>query len=177
MSEEAFSNEPIAARSIPRASSVQFSPLDPAHAAQLMTEHGLALALATAAAVAGHVFGVAFLPALPLALILTAALGLAAMILVLDRLVAKYRGYSLRERDLLYRSGVIWRRVTAVPFNRIQHVETRRGPVERFYRLSSVQVFTAGAGKADITVPGLPADEAERLHAHLLERAGGGDDG
>lgn len=42
-----------------------------------------------------------------------------------------YRAYrfSLREHDLLVQSGVLYRRWSSVPLSRIQHVDTRQGPV------------------------------------------------
>jgi uncharacterized protein len=90
---------------------------------------------------------------------------------------ARYRGWSfrLRERDLSVRHGVLWRTRSVIPFSRIQHVDTRHGPIERWLGLSSVIVFTAGVRGADVTIPGLAHDEAEALREHLA-RLGGGED-
>ncbi len=44
---------------------------------------------------------------------------------------------------------------TSVPYVRVQHVDTTRGPVERAIGLASVVVYTAGTRGADITIPGL----------------------
>ena len=48
------------------------------------------------------------------------------------------RGYVVRDKDLLFRKGVIWRSVTAVPFNRIQHVETSHSPLDRKFGLATL---------------------------------------
>lgn len=83
--------------------------------------------------------------------------------------------YMVRERDLLVTSGVLFRRWSSIPRYRIQHVDTRQGPVERMLGLARLQVFTAAGMSADGSIPGLAVDEAERLRDILSQR--GGDDG
>jgi len=82
------------------------------------------------------------------------------------------RGYVLRDKDLLFRKGLLWRSVTAVPFNRVQHVETSNTPFDRRYGLATLQLFTAGGSGADLKIDGLGDDIAERLRATILEKAG-----
>lgn len=87
--------------------------------------------------------------------------------------VFRYRiwGYELRDDSLYLVRGVLTRRDTSVPFVRVQHVDTRRSPVERLAGLASVVVYTAGTRGADITVPGLTPERAERLRERLRELA------
>ena len=87
--------------------------------------------------------------------------------------VVRYRvwGYELREDSLYLVRGVLTRRDTSVPFVRVQHVDTRRSPVERLVGLASVVVYTAGTRGADITVPGLTPEQAEQLREQLRELA------
>lgn len=51
--------------------------------------------------------------------------------LLIRWLDAHSRGWALREHDLVYRYGIIWRRTVIMPFARIQHVESSNGPLER----------------------------------------------
>lgn len=81
-------------------------------------------------------------------------------------------GYALRERDILYRSGVFWHTVTAVPYNRIQHVEKSSTPLDRRFGLAALQLFTAGGAGSDLTIEGLPARTAERMRIFILEKTG-----
>jgi membrane protein YdbS with pleckstrin-like domain len=83
--------------------------------------------------------------------------------------------YQVREQDLLVQSGVIFKRWSSIPNNRIQHVDTRQGPVERILGLSRLLVFTAAGMSADGSIPGLASVEADRLRDLLSRR--GGDDG
>lgn len=82
----------------------------------------------------------------------------------------RYRltGYLVREDDIQYRTGALWRRQTAVPVNRIQHVEITQGPIERMLGLARLVIYTAGGSGSDLAVPGLPADSAERLREQVL---------
>ena len=82
------------------------------------------------------------------------------------------RGYVVRDKDLLFKKGVIWRSVTAVPFNRIQHVETSHSPLDRKFGLATLQLFTAGGTGGDLKIDGLAADIAEQLRVYILKKAG-----
>lgn len=79
-------------------------------------------------------------------------------------------GYCVRAEDLHLRTGALWQRTTSVTLNRIQHLEINQGPLERVLGIARLMVFTAGGSGYDLMLPGLPAQTAERLKAHLLER-------
>lgn len=75
-------------------------------------------------------------------------------------------GYAEREDDLLVRRGVLVKRLSVVPYGRMQYVDVTAGPVDRVFRLSTVQLHTAAAA-TDARIPGLDAAEAERLRDQL----------
>jgi membrane protein YdbS with pleckstrin-like domain len=75
--------------------------------------------------------------------------------------------FEIRETDVRLRHGVLWRRTSVVPHARIQHVDTRHGPLTRAFGLASVVLYTAGHTGASIEIPGLPAAEAESLRERL----------
>ena len=82
------------------------------------------------------------------------------------------RGYVLRDKDILFKKGVIWQSVTAVPFNRIQHVETSSTPLDRKFGLATLQLFTAGGSGGDLKIDGLGSHVAERLRVYILKKVG-----
>jgi uncharacterized protein len=99
--------------------------------------------------------------------------GVAAAALVVAAAAAvflrnRYRSWAYRERadDLLVSRGVLIRRVSVVPYGRMQFVEVTAGPVERWFRLATVQLHTAAAA-SDARIPGLERDEAARLRDRL----------
>jgi len=83
-------------------------------------------------------------------------------------LLARYRawGYQEREDDLLVRRGCLVRRVSVVPYGRMQFVDVTAGPFERSYGLATVRLHTAAAA-TDARIPGLDAAEATRLRDQL----------
>ena len=87
---------------------------------------------------------------------------------------ARY-GYALRDEDLLVARGVIIRTVVAIPTSRIQHVDTRQGPIEQWMGLARLQIHTASGVGGDGVIPGLDLEVAEALRDQLVEVEG--DDG
>jgi len=79
--------------------------------------------------------------------------------------------YEVREDALYLERGVFTRVRTVVPFVRIQHVDSSRGPLERVVGLASTVVYTAGSRGADVTVPGLTPDGADDLRERLKRLA------
>jgi uncharacterized protein len=81
---------------------------------------------------------------------------------------SRYRswGYLERDEDLLVRRGVVIRRLSVVPYGRMQFVEVTAGLVERIFRLSTVKLHTAAA-RSDARIPGLDPAEAARLRDRL----------
>ncbi|OYR47233.1 PH domain-containing protein [Halorubrum sp. Eb13] len=87
--------------------------------------------------------------------------------------VLKYRrwSYEIREDALYLDRGVVTQVRTTVPLVRIQHVDSRRGPVERGVGLASCVVYTAGSRGADVRIPGLTPDGASDLREELKRLA------
>ncbi len=77
----------------------------------------------------------------------------------------RYRAwrFALREEELYLERGVLNRVRTIVPLRRIQHLDVSQDLLEREFSLGKLVVHTAGTRSADVMVPGLRYDEAERL--------------
>ena len=85
------------------------------------------------------------------------------------------RGYAVRDKDILYKAGVFWRSVTAVPYNRVQHAETGNSPMERRFGLARLTVFTAGTASGDLRIEGLDEARGERLRIFVVGKVRGED--
>jgi uncharacterized protein len=81
-------------------------------------------------------------------------------------------GWVLRDKDIVYRTGVLWQTVTAVPFNRIQHAETSSNPLDRWFGTAALKLYTAGGSGGDLRISGLPAGTAERLREKVMTKIG-----
>ncbi len=77
--------------------------------------------------------------------------------------------WAEREDDLVVVRGRLWRRVTVIPYGRMQYVEVQSGPLGRFLGIASVQLHTASPG-TDASIAGVPTAEAARLRDRLTER-------
>jgi hypothetical protein len=89
---------------------------------------------------------------------------------LLQRRVAAW-GFCERADDLLVRRGVMVRRLSLVPYGRMQFVDVSAGPLERAFGLATLRLHTAAAA-SDARVPGLPRAEAERLRDQLSTLGG-----
>lgn len=108
---------------------------------------------AVAAPIAGIAAGIALVAAL------------AAVWWLVDR---RYRAwaYALRDQDLVLRRGVLIRRLTIVPFGRMQFIDIAQGPLDRLWGLAAVQLHTAAAA-TDAKIPMLALDKARSLRDQL----------
>ncbi len=93
--------------------------------------------------------------------------------LLIGILAFKKRQYALRERDIIYSKGLIVNSTTTVPIKRIQHIEEVRSWLSRHFGLATLKIFTAGESGSDLSIQGLPADEAKRIHDYISEKVNG----
>ncbi|HEU5477960.1 MAG TPA: PH domain-containing protein [Gaiellaceae bacterium] len=69
---------------------------------------------------------------------------------------------------MLVRRGVVFARLSVVPYGRMQFIDVTAGPLERSFGLASVRLHTAAAA-TDARIPGLERQEAERVRDRLAE--------
>lgn len=97
------------------------------------------------------------------------ALVLAALAWLLVGRNVRSWAYAERADDLLLRRGILVRRLTVVPYGRMQFVDVTADPVHRLAGLATVQLHTAAAA-TDAVIPGLLPGEAARLRDRLAAR-------
>ncbi|MGH8190137.1 MAG: PH domain-containing protein [Rhodanobacteraceae bacterium] len=74
--------------------------------------------------------------------------------------------YVEREGDLMVQRGLLVRRLSVVPYGRMQFVDVVAGPFERFFGIATLHMHTAAAA-SDAVIPGLDRAEAQRLRDAL----------
>jgi membrane protein YdbS with pleckstrin-like domain len=102
-----------------------------------------------------------------------AGLGIAAAVLLaglvaerfLARRIAAW-GFAERHEDLMVRRGVMIRRLSVIPYGRMQFIDVTAGPLERSVGLATVRMHTAAAA-SDARIPGLEQELAARLRDQL----------
>lgn len=81
--------------------------------------------------------------------------------------------YDIREDEVDLQRGILTTIRTLIPMARIQHVDTRRGPLQRRFGLASVILYTA-AGASEI--PALADDVAATVRHRIAALANVHDD-
>lgn len=71
-------------------------------------------------------------------------------------------GYALRDGLLLFRQGVVWRRLHILPLARLQSIRIDQGPLLRALDLASATAHTV-PGPVIATLPAMARDESVRL--------------
>ena len=120
---------------------------------------------AAVAAVAGTAVGVTLGA---VAAVIAVAVAIAGSLAALWFARNRFRSwvYQERDEDLIVERGVLIRRLSVVPYGRMQFVDVSAGPIDRVFRLATVKLHTAAAA-SDARIPGLERDEAARLRDRL----------
>lgn len=77
-------------------------------------------------------------------------------------------GYAETPDEFIFRRGVLFQRLTIVPYGRMQYVDISRGPIARYFGIAELKLHTAAAA-TDLTINGLPEAETNRLRVKLTE--------
>ncbi|MBP2436386.1 PH domain-containing protein [Microbacterium amylolyticum] len=83
---------------------------------------------------------------------------------------AKALGYMLRGDDIVFRKGILWQRVVAVPYGRMQLIDITHGPMDRAFGIAKLKMVTAAASTG-VEIPGLSQGAAEALRDTLIHVA------
>jgi membrane protein YdbS with pleckstrin-like domain len=167
VADEVFSNRPLDVAALPQLSDDHFVAVHRNYLRVSLIGSAIfaVIVIGVCGAVAALMSSYRHIPLLVMgALLLLTAIGA-----VLKIAEVRNIGYQVREHDLSYRAGVLVKVVQTVPFVRVQHAQVAQGPVERRFGLATLTVNSAGP---DLLIAGLAADDAARLNALVVERAG-----
>ncbi|GAB3736100.1 hypothetical protein GCM10028862_20450 [Luteimonas pelagia] len=94
----------------------------------------------------------------------------------LGRKQYRYTAWRHDRHGLALRKGRFWQKETRVPASRVQHLDVKRGPLQRQRRLATLVVHTAGTSQSSVTVPNMDDGDAARLREALSRQVEHGDD-
>lgn len=84
--------------------------------------------------------------------------------------------YEFTENNLKVEQGIIWKRYSNIPYDRVQNVDIQRGIIARILGFSSVMVQTAGysgqRGMSEGYIPAVSTEEAEKIREFLMKKIG-----
>lgn len=93
--------------------------------------------------------------------------------MITPRLRYRQWRYEIRESEVDLKHGLFTHTRQLVPMARIQHVDTRRGPLQRRFGLSSVIFYTAAGA---IEIPALSVEVASEVRDRIATLANVHDD-
>jgi membrane protein YdbS with pleckstrin-like domain len=82
----------------------------------------------------------------------------------------RFTYWRLDEDGFAVRRGRLWQWETRVPTSRVQHLDLKRGPLERAHGLATLILHTAGTRLSAVSISGLEDADAERLRDHFSRR-------
>lgn len=167
-----FQNLQLDLDQLPRAEQLEFEPMAERYPREVLAQSAISWGIILVLAFTPY-FAVAK-PASVRVWLLLIPLGLAALAIIstlVAQMAVKAKGMALREHDIAYRSGLIWRKTITLAFDRIQHVEISSGPLQRKFGLASLKFYTAGGMHVDMKIDGLTREHAEQLRHSILQRA------
>lgn len=113
-----------------------------------------------------------FLWMIPVALII----GL-IFIEIYARLAYSNWAYEFSDNNLKIERGIIWKRYSNVPYDRVQNVDIQRGIFARMLGFSTVDIQTAGAAyggrgasKSEGHIPGVSVSDAENIRDFVMKK-------
>lgn len=72
--------------------------------------------------------------------------------------------YGIFEDKIELIKGIIVRKKIIIPISRIQNLKIEQGPIQRIYKITSINIITAGGCHV---IPAIPVEEAEIISERL----------
>jgi uncharacterized membrane protein YdbT with pleckstrin-like domain len=98
---------------------------------------------------------------------------------IYSRLAYKNWKYELTSHEIKLERGIIWKRYSAIPYERVQNVDISRGILARIIGFSTLDVQTAGyhySGRSGAIseghIPAVSVEGAEKIREFLMKKIG-----
>jgi len=109
--------------------------------------------------------------------VLFSILGYIVLIIIISEIFARMSYnrwfYEFTDEGLRLERGIIWKRYSNVPYERIQNVDVHRGIIARILGFSSLMIQTAGySGQmhAEGYIPALEMHKAEKIRSFVMNK-------
>jgi uncharacterized protein len=163
-----FTNNEVELNDIPVAENIELIPVHVNLLKVLRLEWLITFIVIAAAAIPLIIY-------VPMSAVTKLLIGISAIIVLagywmVQEVSFKYLAYAIRDKDLIFQKGWIIRTFKVCPINRIQNCSVHQGPLERKFNLATLILYTAGSQGADMKIPGLTDDKANRLRQFILQK-------
>jgi len=161
-----FENRQVDNGDIPNYKSVSFLKLHKNYSKIVLLNSLITLAIGVAVCVVIYIKLTEFSKLYTILLLLLITLVLA----IFPILSHKKKMYAFRQHDVLFKDGLIFKTTHISPFIRLQHVVIKQGWYAKKLGLATLVMYTAANNFSDISIPGLPLEDAEKWKSFLMNR-------
>ena len=119
-------------------------------------------------------FGISYIFILPIYLLITFIIGE-----IYARLAYNNWNYEFTKTNLKIEKGIIWKKYSNIPYERVQNVDVQRGILARMLGFSSVNIQTAGYSgyhsgpmKSEGHIPAVGMQRAEEIRDFVMKKIG-----
>lgn len=89
--------------------------------------------------------------------------------------------YEIGPDNIRLERGIIWKKYSNIPYERVQNIDINRGILARMFGFSSLQIQTAGysiptrgyGGHSEGYIPAVELEEAEKIREFVLKKIKG----
>ncbi|RMD45597.1 hypothetical protein D6829_02010 [Candidatus Pacearchaeota archaeon] len=92
--------------------------------------------------------------------------------------------YEITDNGVKIEKGIIWKKYTSIPYERVQNVEIKRGIIARMFGFSTVEIETAGQSGRGISdwfgrnreyqseghLAAIGVNDAEKIREFIMEK-------
>lgn len=108
-------------------------------------------------------------------IILLAVVLIPIMAMVAMFIPISYRNtsYKLTESEIVWKRGILFKRVAIVPYTKITNVDISQGPLARYFGIATLNIQTAGFHAANTAMPEMRIDgvkEHEQIRETIMGR-------
>ena len=128
---ENFTNSVLLPENLPEIMTEDFNGLDKRYLKIIFIRIAIFAILLAGGLISFILFSDEKIPGLILAAIISVIVILIIYNIIISILGFPKKGYLLREKDISYKTGIIFYKQISVTFNRIQHVEVSQGPTHK----------------------------------------------
>ena len=114
---------------------------------------------------------------LVVAIVLLSVMGYILFVIVASEIYARMSYtrwlYEFTDEGLRLERGIIWKRYSNVPYERIQNVDVHRGIIARMFGFSSLMIQTAGYSAqpyAEGYIPAVEMSQAEQIRTFVMKK-------
>ena len=167
---DTFINEQIDIKSLPVVEDLIFQPLEKKYLTVLLIGRVILVFVLIAHFIAGIFWFGSEVPQYFAYLAIFLFLMLVVLLFVSTLKGFSHKRYALRQNDIVFKTGWLWKDMTTIPFNRVQHVSIDQGPIERNFTLAKLKIYTAGGSSSDLIIPGIHPQTAETLKEFITSK-------